>query len=45
MSGFLIMCCGGSIAWKTVRQPRTSLSTCEAEIRATDEAVKEILSL
>ena len=45
MSGFLIMRCGGPIAWKAVRQPRTSRSTCEAEIRATDEAVKEILSL
>ena len=45
MSGFLIMRCGGPIAWKAVRQERTSRSTCEAEIRATDEAVKEILSL
>ena len=45
MSGYLIMRCGGPIAWKAVRQERTSRSTCEAEIRATDEAVKEILSL
>ena len=45
MSGFLVMRCGGPIAWKAVCQPRTSRSTCEAEIRATDEAVKEILYL
>ena len=45
MSGYLIMRCGGPIVWKAVRQECTSRSTCEAEIRATDEAVKEILSL
>ena len=45
MSGFLIMSCDGLIAWKAVRQQHTSRSTYEAEICATDEAVKEILSL
>ena len=45
VSGYLVMRCGGPIAWKAIRQGRTSRSTCEAEIRATDEAVKEILSL
>ena len=45
MSGFLIMRYGGPIAWKAVRQEQTSSSTCEAKIRSTDEAVKEILSL
>ena len=45
MSGYLIMRCGGPIAWKAVRQERTSRSTCEAEIRATDETVKEVLSI
>ena len=45
VSGYLIMRCGGPIAWKAIRQGRTSRSTCEAEVRATDEAVKEILSL
>ena len=45
MSGFLIMRCGGPIAWKAVRQDRCSRSTCEAEIRAVDEATKEVLSL
>ena len=29
MSGFLIMRCGGPIAWKAVRQPRTSRSPCK----------------
>ena len=45
VSGYLVMRCGGPIAWKAVRQGRTSRSTCEAEIRATDEAVKDILSI
>ena len=47
VSGYLIMLmrCGGPITWKAVRQERTSRSTCETEIRATDKAVKEILSL
>ena len=45
VSGYLIMRCGGPIAWKAFRQDRTSRSTCEAEVRATDEAVKEIRSL
>ena len=39
------MRCGGPISWKSVRQERTSRSTCKAEIRATEEVVKEILSL
>ena len=45
MSGFLIIRCGGPILWKAVCQECTIRSTCEAEIRATNEAVKEILSL
>jgi len=45
MSGFLVMRCGGPIAWKSVRQDRCSRSSCEAEIRATDEGIKEVLSL
>ena len=45
MSGFLIMRCGGPIAWKAVRQERCSRSTCEAEVIAIDEATKEVLSL
>ena len=45
MSGFLIMRSGGPIAWKSVRQERTSLSSCEAEVRATNECAKETLHL
>ena len=36
MSGAIIFRSGGSITWKTDRQERTSLSSCEAEIRATN---------
>ena len=39
------MQCGGPIAWRAVRQERTSRSSCKSEICATDEAIKEILSL
>ena len=46
VGGYLIMRCGGPIAWKAVRQERTSYSTmCKAEINATNEEVKKILSL
>ena len=45
MSGYLVMRCGGPISWKAVRQEKCSRSTCEAEIRATDELVKEVLSI
>jgi hypothetical protein len=36
MSGAIIFRSGGPITWKTDRQDRTSLSSCEAEIRATN---------
>ena len=36
MSGAIIFRSGGPIIWKTDRQDRTSLSSCDAEIRATD---------
>ncbi len=36
MSGAIIFRSGGPITWKAERQERTSLSTCEAEIRATN---------
>jgi hypothetical protein len=45
MSGYIILRAGGPIAWSSVRQPRTSRSSCEAEIRATDECTKEVLSI
>jgi hypothetical protein len=35
MSGAIIFRSGGPITWKTERQERTSLSSCDAEIRAT----------
>ena len=36
MSGAIVFRSGGPITWKTDRQERTSLSSCEAEIRATN---------
>jgi len=36
MSGAIIFRSGGPLTWKTERQERTSLSSCEAEIRATN---------
>ena len=40
MSGAVVMRMGGPLAWKAVRQEQTSLSSCEAEIRATNEGSK-----
>jgi hypothetical protein len=45
MSGYIVLRAGGPIAWSSVRQERTSRSSCEAEVRATDECAKEILSV
>jgi len=45
MSGYIVVRAGGPLAWSSVCQPRTSRSSCEAEIRATDKCTKEILSL
>jgi hypothetical protein len=36
MSGEILFCLGGPITWKADRQDWTSLSSCEAEIRATN---------
>ena len=36
LSGAIVFRMGGPTSWKGERQPRTSLSSCEAEIRATD---------
>ena len=36
MSGAVVMRSGGPIAWKAERQERTALSSCDAEIRATN---------
>ena len=40
MSGVIILRMGGPISWKTERQQRTSLSSCEAEINATNMGSK-----
>ena len=45
MSGFIVLRSGGPLAWGAVRQERTSRSSCEAEVRATDECIKEVLSI
>ena len=45
MSGYIVLRAGGPIAWASVRQERTSRSSCEAEVRATDECAKEVLSV
>ncbi len=36
---------GGPVAWIAVRQERTSLSSCEAEIRATNEVSKLLMGI
>jgi hypothetical protein len=36
MIGAIVMRSGGPISWKADRQDRTPLSSCEAEIRATN---------
>jgi hypothetical protein len=40
MSGGIIFRSGGPIVWTAIRQEKTSLSSCESEIRATNEAGK-----
>jgi hypothetical protein len=45
ISGYIVFHAGGPIAWSSVRQPHTSRSSCEAEIRATNECTKEVLSV
>eukprot|EP00956_Cyclotella_meneghiniana_P030923 scaffold79637_cov24-Cyclotella_meneghiniana.AAC.1 len=42
ISGFVICRSGGPISWKSIRQNRTSLSSCEAEIVATNECMTEL---
>jgi len=41
LSGYVICRTGGPVAWRSIRQARTALSSCEAEIFATNECVKE----
>ena len=45
MSGGIIFCQGGPVAWIAVRQEWTSLSSCEAEIRAMIEVSKLLMGI
>ena len=45
MSGGIIFRCGGPVAWVGERQDKTSLSSCEAEIRATSATAKLLKSV
>jgi hypothetical protein len=45
MSGGIIFCQGGPIEWMSVHQDKTSFSSCEAEICATNEIWKLVVSL
>jgi hypothetical protein len=45
MSGFLICRTGGPIAWRANRQDQTALSSCVAEIIATNECTTELDSI
>ena len=42
LSGILIVRSGGPIAWKSIPQEQTALSSCEAEIIATNECTKAV---
>lgn len=45
ISGFVTFLAGGPIQWKSKRQDVTAMSTAEAEIYATNEATKYLLTL
>ena len=45
MSGYIILCSGSLVFWKAVHQEYTSMRSCEAEVRATNECTKFILSV
>ncbi len=45
LSGYVICHSGGPVAWRAIRQDRTAQSSCEAEIYATNECVKDTLAL
>jgi hypothetical protein len=45
MSGFLICRTGGPLAWKATRQDQIALSSCVAEIIATNECTTELDSI
>ncbi len=43
-AGAIVMRSGGPISWKAKRQERTSLSSCKAEIRATNTSLRLIVN-
>ena len=45
MSGAVVFRMGGPLSWTAPQQPRTSLSSCEAEILATNEGTKLTMGL
>ncbi len=45
MSGGIIFCQGGPLVWIAVHQECTSLSSCKAEIRATNKVSKLLMSI
>ena len=45
LSGYIVSCAGGPIAWKAIRQDTTASSSCVAEINATHECIKDLLSI
>ncbi len=45
MSGGIVFKNGGPFGWLDDRQDRTSLSSCEAEIRATSATSKKVVDL
>jgi hypothetical protein len=44
MNGGIIFCNGGPVGWIGTCQERTSLSSCEAEIRATNNTSKKVVN-
>ena len=45
LSGFVICRCGGRIVWGAIRQDQTALSSCEAEIYATNSCAVELMGI
>jgi hypothetical protein len=45
LSGYILCRSGGPLAWKCIRQDQTAQSSAEAEIIATNECIKALLSI
>ncbi|KAL7529706.1 LOW QUALITY PROTEIN: hypothetical protein ACHAWF_003089, partial [Thalassiosira exigua] len=45
LSCYLICRCGGPMPWRSIRYEQTALSSCEAEIIATNECIVHLLSI